>query len=145
MKKIIILLTTLILAACAAPEDTVPTEAINDSITDIVGASTIAEGELAGRNGYTSVGDIEILFNAPTNTYSLLMNDFRNSNGPSLKVYLSEASTPRNILNLGSLRSTNGNIRYDFDAFDFNPDFTHLLIWCDEFGVGFGEASLQIL
>lgn len=128
--------------ACA-PEDTVPTAAANDSVTDLEGLPVSLEGSLSGQNGYTSRGDIDVIFNSVEDTYSIIMSDFRSSNGPSLKVYLSEATNPRNILNLGNLKSTNGNLRYDFPASSFNPDFTHLLIWCDQFDTGFGQASLS--
>ena len=66
MKKLLILFVALFMAACA-PEDTVPTQTINDSTEDVQDLPIVASGSLSGRNGYTSNGDVQLLFNSPTN------------------------------------------------------------------------------
>ena len=145
MKLLLTFGLALSLMACAAPEDTVPTARVNDSIEDLEDLPIVAQGTFSGLGPYTSRGDAEIIFNSVEATYSLIMSDFQSSNGPSLKVYLSKASSPSSIINLGSLKSTNGNLRYDFAASSVGPDFdfSHVLIWCDQAGVGFGRASIS--
>ena len=53
--------------------------------------------------------------------YYLALENFTTTNGPDLKVYLSQQAEPNNFIKLGDLKSTNGNQVYDIAGM---PDFT---------------------
>lgn len=71
------------------------------------------------------------------------LENFSTTNGPDLKVYLSEEAKPKNFLKLGDLKSTNGNQLYDIMG---TPDFTkykYALIHCEKFNHLYGSAELK--
>lgn len=73
----------------------------------------------------------------------LALENFSTSNGPDLKVYLSQADVPDNFIKLGDLKSTNGNQLYDINDM---PDFTkykYILIHCERFNHLYGKALLK--
>ncbi len=75
--------------------------------------------------------------------YYLALENFSTTNGPDLKVYLSQQAEPNNFIKLGDLKSTNGNQVYDIPGM---PDFTkykYALIHCERFNHLFGSAQLK--
>jgi len=134
---------TMFFVGCGT-EDNVPTTTAQDSTEDIEGASLLKAGQMGGLGSYSVSGDVKLVLNEETETYSLVFENFSSSNGPDLKVYLSkgEVASPGQFLNLGDLKSTNGTLRYDFAASSFDPDFDYALIWCEQFGVNFGSGEL---
>jgi hypothetical protein len=75
--------------------------------------------------------------------YYLALENFTTTNGPDLKVYLSQQAEPNNFIKLGDLKSTNGNQVYDIAGM---PDFTkhkYVLIHCERFNHLFGSAQLK--
>lgn len=75
--------------------------------------------------------------------YILALEDFNTSNGPDLHVYLSKEAPPINFIDLGKIKSTNGNQLYDIPG---TPDFKiykYVLIHCQAYNHLFGTAELQ--
>ncbi|MBA4139753.1 MAG: DM13 domain-containing protein [Segetibacter sp.] len=75
--------------------------------------------------------------------YHLALENFTTTNGPDLKVYLSQQAEPNNFIKLGDLKSTNGNQVYDITGM---PDFTkykYVLIHCERFNHLYGSAQLK--
>lgn len=75
--------------------------------------------------------------------YILAFENFKTSNGPDLKVYISKEMFPVNFIKLGDLQSTNGNQLYDISG---SPDFTSYkfaLIHCEKYNHLFGYAELN--
>ena len=83
----------------------------------------------------------------------LRLEDFRTSNGPDLKVWLTDAPVlPGNdgwfvfddgeYLDLGSLKGNVGNQNYAIPADVDLADFRSVTIWCDRFNVSFGAVEL---
>ncbi len=75
--------------------------------------------------------------------YYLTLENFSTTNGPDLKVYLSQQAEPNNFIKLGDLKSTNGNQVYDITGM---PDFTkykYVLIHCERFNHLYGSAQLK--
>jgi hypothetical protein len=75
--------------------------------------------------------------------YYLALENFTTTNGPDLKVYLSQQAEPNNFIKLGDLKSTNGNQVYDITGM---PDFTkykYVLIHCERFNHLYGSAQLK--
>ena len=123
-------------------QDKVSNVLVQDSTDDLAQGEVVGTTSLVGV-GHISEGDVQLIYVAETNTYSLVMENFRSQNGPDLKVYLSEGSQPGNFLDLGGLKSTNGTLRYDFPAAQFDERFDHVLIWCAKFGVTFGQGEFE--
>ncbi len=75
--------------------------------------------------------------------YYLALENFTTTNGPDLKVYLSQQAELNNFIKLGDLKSTNGNQVYDIPGM---PDFTkykYALIHCERFNHLYGSAQLK--
>ena len=135
--------TILLMIACGPPKDRVPTTPASDSTEDLQGDQVLSAGTLSGANGYTSSGDVQLIFSADTQTYSLIFENFSSSNGPDLKVYLGTDSSATDFINLGDLKSTSGTLRYDFPASRFKSEFDTAIIWCERFSQLFGVADLR--
>lgn len=77
----------------------------------------------------------------------LRLENFNTENGPALVVYLVKNSngnpaSSSDYINLGSLKSTNGNFNYDLpDKTNIN-EIQSVTIWCQAFSVKFGFAQL---
>ncbi len=129
----------LFLAACAAEENT-PTKPIDDTF-DPDGASLIVSGMFMSSGGYTVTGTASVYEKDGVKT--LVLDPYSSSNGPDLRVYLSRDENANSALNLGFLKSTTGKQSYTIPG---NPDiaeFSHVHIWCQQFSVQFGRATLE--
>ncbi|MFN2488529.1 MAG: DM13 domain-containing protein [Actinomycetota bacterium] len=108
---------------------------------------TLAAGEFRALEHETS-GRAVILESGPGRTF-LRLQDLQTSNGPDLRVYLSEipASDDWNaygerFVDLGALKGNVGDQNY---ALPSDLDLSHYrsaVIWCRRFTVGFGVAPL---
>ncbi len=77
------------------------------------------------------------------NKYFLMFENFSSSTGPDLKVYLSQKPEPASFINLGDLKSTNGNQVYEILD---KPDVTKyrfVLIHCEKYNHLYGSAELK--
>jgi Electron transfer DM13 len=74
--------------------------------------------------------------------YTLKFEDFKITNGPDLKVYLSKDEGTSYIVNLGSLK-TSGVQSYDIPASVNVADYKYVLIYCQQYSVLFTSASLM--
>ncbi|WP_165853498.1 DM13 domain-containing protein [Aurantiacibacter aquimixticola] len=80
-----------------------------------------------------------------------LHDDFRVRGGPDLRVWLSDASNPRNAhavrgrdyVDLGRLKSSSGEQIYRLPADVDLSGANSVVIWCRAFGVFFGSATLS--
>ena len=75
--------------------------------------------------------------------YLLALESIGISNGPDLHVYLSKEMLPINFIDLGKLKSTNGNQLYEINN---APDFAvykYALIHCQQYNHLFGSAELR--
>lgn len=71
------------------------------------------------------------------------LDSFSVSAGPDLKVYLSQAATPGNHLNLGNLQSNTGTQYYPIPAGTNLSAYPFVLIHCQQYNHLFSYASLQ--
>jgi hypothetical protein len=75
--------------------------------------------------------------------YHLALQSFSTTNGPDLKVYLSQKAEPFNFIKLGDLKSTNGNQVYNIlETVDFTK-YKYALIHCERFNHLYGSAELK--
>jgi hypothetical protein len=75
--------------------------------------------------------------------YYLALENFSASNGPDLKVYLSQKETPDNFIKLGDLKSTNGYQVYDITGMPDFANYKYALIHCEQYNQLFGRAELK--
>lgn len=127
-----------LLSACKKES---PTKTINDSLqTDT--SAVVKYAGLFVNGPYGSVAGTAKIY-LKNGTYTLALENFNASNGPDLKVYLSQEENPVHYISLGSLQSTNGNQLYMING---SPDFTsykYALIHCEQYNHLFGSAILQ--
>ena len=75
--------------------------------------------------------------------YVLALKDFQTSNGPDLHVYLSQEEQPIHFIDLGKLKSTNGNQVYSIhEGTDFEK-YKYALIHCQQYNHLFGSTLLE--
>jgi hypothetical protein len=97
---------------------------------------------------HASSGTARVLALADGRRY-VRFEDFRTSNGPALKVYLSAASATGpgeafddRYVSLGDLKGNIGEQNYAIPR-DVNLDrYRSVVVWCKRFGVPFGAAAL---
>ena len=114
---------------------------------------TVARGEFLSHEHATS-GDVRLLRLAD-GSYVVRLEDFETSNGPDLRVWLSDAPVKEgedgwhlfdddayDHVSLGGLKGNKGDQNYRVPG-DVDPgDFGSVTIWCDRFNVSFGAAEL---
>ena len=81
--------------------------------------------------------------------YLEISSNFKTDRGPNLRVILHNSSTvepkvqPGEYLNLGELQAFQGSQRYQLPQnLDLN-EYQSVAIWCEEFNVTFGYATLS--
>jgi Electron transfer DM13 len=95
-----------------------------------------------------------LLLRLPGGSRVLRLEGLDTSNGPDLKVWLSDAAVvdgpsgwrtfdDGRYLDLGSLKGNVGNQNYAIPADADLAGLTSLSIWCDRFDVSFGAAELR--
>jgi Electron transfer DM13 len=138
MKKIICLaLVGYFLSSCSKEENTMTTP-INDPGNS---GTLLVQGNFNSRGGYKVSGSAKVVDNAGVKTVRL--ENFSSSNGPDLKVYLAKDINAASFINLGNLKSVSGNQNYTITGMPDIAQYKFVLIWCQQFGVGFGTAELQ--
>ena len=78
------------------------------------------------------------------------LTDFKTSDGPDVKVWLSvnpaskaEGARDAKYVDLGDLKGTVGNQNYPVPAAAADQTWGSVVIWCDRFSVPFGAADLK--
>lgn len=72
----------------------------------------------------------------------LRFEDFETINGPDVRIYLASDLSDQDIIDLGPIRATRGNVNYPLpDSVDLNH-YTKVLVWCRAFSVLFSYAEL---
>jgi hypothetical protein len=71
------------------------------------------------------------------------LSEFSSTAGPDLFVYLATDESATDFVNLGTLKSTQGNQNYDIPAGTDIKDYPYVLVWCERFGVLFMSALVN--
>jgi len=74
----------------------------------------------------------------------LRLENFKSTNGPNVHVYLSTDKAAADFVDLGKLKANNGDQNYNIPV---GTDITRhniVLIWCKDFSVLFGSATLKV-
>lgn len=73
----------------------------------------------------------------------LRLEDFKTTNGPDLKVYLSKDLDAGEFISLGDLKGNIGNQNYEINEEINFEEYDNVLIWCEDFSVLFGSAEIN--
>jgi len=133
----------------AAPVATAPVAA--DAPAAPAGPTVLASGELITHEHETT-GSVQLL-QLPDGSKVLRVEDLDTSNGPLLKVWLTDQPVVEGRdgwhvfddgrhLDLGDLKGNIGSANYPVPADADLTDLTSVTIWCDRFDVSFGAATL---
>lgn len=93
-------------------------------------------------------GEGQAKFVKSDNEYSLLLENFKVTNGPDLYVYLSKGINIDSkdklgeFKSLGQLKGNSGNQVYKISEQDIK-DYSSVVIWCKRFSALFTSASLK--
>lgn len=141
MKKILsVLFISAFLGACSKQNAT-PTGRINEMIDTTSSELSFSGSFMNGPYG-TVTGAVSI-YSDSSNNYVLALNDFETSNGPDLHVYLSQEELPIHFIDLGNLKSTNGNQLYNIPEGTTVELYKYALIHCQEYNHLFGSSLLE--
>ncbi|MFY9484843.1 MAG: DM13 domain-containing protein [Patescibacteria group bacterium] len=72
----------------------------------------------------------------------LRFENLKTINGPDLRIYLSSGLNADDIVDLGPIRATEGNVNYVIPAGTDLSKYKNAMIWCRSFGVLFSYAQL---
>ena len=131
----------LFLFNCKKKEDmkVVINDSADTSTTKIIYKGTLTD---AG-TGHKTKGNIFLLIDSLKNT--LRFEEFSVINGPDVNIYLSKSNiyNEREVIDLGDLKGTDGNMNYSVPDSVNADDYKTVLVWCKEFSVLFGSGELK--
>lgn len=141
MKKLIHFLWVIlwvVLSSCTknATSSDQLNEQVGSSATPVTPAMAFTSA-----NSYTVTGNVRVY--QKDGKLVLALENFNSSNGPDLRVYLSKEMQPVNFIELGRLKSVQGNQLYDIPG---TPDFGNYkfaVIHCQQFNRVFGYATIK--
>ncbi len=127
---------------------TAPTSTTSQAPVPQVGNVVLASGTFRSFEHETN-GKATLLRTADGNTV-VRLTDFKTSNGPDVRVWLSQASASKadnadsgTYLDLGELKGNVGNQNYVVPKDAADGDWHTVVIWCERFSVAFGAADLN--
>lgn len=97
-------------------------------------------GDFSGNSRYDIVGQALVLNDGSEERF-LRFENFESNNGPDLKVYL--RAEDGEFVSLGDLKGNIGDQNYVIPTDVDLTVFSSVEIWCERFGVGFGQAELM--
>ncbi|MBG9377029.1 DM13 domain-containing protein [Panacibacter sp. DH6] len=139
-KITIVLLLVFMITSCAKQNAT-PSDVLNEQIDTTAGMLVYSGMFSNGPYGSVS-GDAGLYLD--NGKYILYFDDIKSSNGPDLHVYLSEEEIPVHFIDLGKLKSTNGNQSYVVPVGTDFAKFRYALIHCQQYNHLFGSALLEM-
>ncbi|MGW6564792.1 DM13 domain-containing protein [Streptomyces sp. NPDC054975] len=125
----------------------------SDAVADpSSGPRTLAQGSLISHE-HATTGTVKLIRLAD-GSLTLRLEDLDTSNGPDLRVWLTDAPVKEGIagwrvfddgkyLSLGKLKGNKGDQNYPLPPGTDVSAFTSVSIWCDRFDVSFGAAALK--
>jgi len=112
---------------------------ISEDMTSDDEIQVLQSGEFEGVAGHDAKGVAKIL-KVSDSTY-LRLEDFQVTNGPDLRVYLTNNGDVKNGSHLEKLKGSKGSQNYLLDGTNWQK-YDTVVIYCQPFGVHFGQAKL---
>ena len=115
----------------------------NDEVQEEIVQSLLKyQGEFMGADSFHKVKGSAKILKIDNKNY-LSLENFESTNGPDLKVYLSEDLNAESYVSLGDLKGNIGNQNYQIPNNTDLEKYQYVLIWCEQFSVLFGSAELK--
>ena len=112
---------------------------VSEKMDDSGQPQILKTGQFVGLAGHFAEGDVKILDVA--GTQYLRFENFEVTNGPDLRVYLTQDGDVKQGIHLEKLKGSKGAQNYLLE--NINTDvYDTIVIYCQPFGVYFGEAAL---
>jgi len=107
--------------------------------------STISSRIIAQANFVPKAHDVKgkALLIEENNQYTLRFEDFETINGPDVNIYLASDLNNKDIVDLGDIKATKGNVNYAIPAGTDLTKYNKVLVWCKAFAVLFSYAELK--
>ncbi|MFI5831400.1 DM13 domain-containing protein [Streptomyces sp. NPDC051578] len=129
-----------------------PTAAATATPSAPGGPQVLAQGLLISHE-HATTGTVKLI-RLPDGSRTLRLEHLETSNGPDLRVWLTDAPVKQGTagwgvfddgkyVSLGKLKGNKGDQNYEIPAEVNLADYTSVTIWCDRFNVSFGAAALQ--
>lgn len=144
MKKTLLTqLTCLIVlfSACTKSQDGTPATPPANDLFNPANATLLKSGNFTGSTNHTVNGSVK-LYDFQGKKY-LYFENFISTNGPDLKVYIATTNAATQFVNLGNLKGVTGTQAYLINNPPDLNQYNKVLIWCQQFTVLFGSATLQ--
>lgn len=142
MKKqflaVTIIVSMIIFTACK--KDATSTVTLNEMVDTTVVTTQKTGNFINGPYGSVS-GEAKIF--EEKGMFTLALQNMKITNGPDLHVYISKEQLPVNFIDLGKLKSTNGNQVYDIPGMPNFTEYKYVLIHCQQYNHLFGSAVLK--
>jgi hypothetical protein len=141
MKYLITLLALAAFTLGCKKENNDTQTSLNETPPPATGTTTVKTGTFT-TNSKNTGGTIKVIKDA-NNKQTLVFENFSTGSGPDVQVWLSPNTSASSYVNLGALKAFSGNFSYDLPT-TANIDVNNkVLIWCEDFSVLFGHATLQ--
>ncbi|GAA1776775.1 DM13 domain-containing protein [Luedemannella helvata] len=132
------------IASSTAPRSATPT----GQPTPSAAATLVAQGRFVTHE-HDTTGTAQLV-RLPTGAYQLILRDLRTSDGPDLRVWLTDqtvgddwyAFDDGRHVELGRLKGNRGTQVYDVPATADVTALRSVSVWCKRFSVSFGAAQL---
>ncbi|MFY1621284.1 DM13 domain-containing protein [Micromonospora sp. WMMD736] len=132
-------------------EEAPPTVATGEAPPGAAATEVVAQGSLVSQEHETT-GAVQLL-RLPDESLVVRIEDLNTSDGPDLKVWLTDAPVTPGLdgagvfddgrwVDLGALKGNRGSANYPVPASADADGLTSISIWCDRFNVSFGAAEL---
>ena len=113
---------------------------ISEEMDEMSGPQILKTGEFEGLAGHKAQGDAKIL--DADGTKFLRFENFEVTNGPDLRVYVTQGGDVKEGIHLDKLKGSKGAQNYILDNIDIDL-YDTVVIYCQPFGVYFGQAMLK--
>lgn len=105
-----------------------------------MGPTVIASGAL--RSSAHDVSGRAVVVQTDAMRY-LRFEDLETVNGPDLRIWLASGLSADDVIDLGALRATRGNVNYAIPPGTDIQKYKYAMIWCRAFSVLFSYAELK--
>ena len=113
---------------------------VSEEMNEVSGPKILKTGEFEGLAGHKAQGDAKIL-DADGSKF-LRFENFEVTNGPDLRVYITQGGDVKEGIHLDKLKGSKGDQNYLVGDIDLNV-YDTVVIYCQPFGAYFGQAVLK--
>ena len=113
---------------------------VSEEMNEMSGPKILKTGEFEGLAGHKAQGDAKIL-DADGSKF-LRFENFEVTNGPDLRVYITQGGDVKQGIHLDKLKGSKGDQNYLVGDIDLNV-YDTVVIYCQPFGAYFGQAVLK--